>query len=78
MANSGPDSGGSQFFIITGEGGHNLDANPNYTIFGRVVEGLGVARDIQLIPIQDPSADIAGQQPSEAVYIERVTISTEE
>lgn len=76
LANSGPDSGGSQFFIITGEDGHNLDANPNYTIFGRVIEGLDVAQEIQQIPIQDPGAGIEGQQPSQAVYIEKVTIST--
>jgi cyclophilin family peptidyl-prolyl cis-trans isomerase len=76
MANSGPDTGGSQFFIITGEDGHNLDANPNYTIFGRVIDGLDVAQEIQQIPIQDPGAGIEGQQPAQAVYIERVTIST--
>ena len=77
MANSGPNTGGSQFFIITGEDGHNLDANPNYTIFGRVIEGLDVAQEIQQIPVQDPGAGIEGQQPTQAVYIERVTISTE-
>jgi cyclophilin family peptidyl-prolyl cis-trans isomerase len=79
MANSGsPDSGGSQFFIITGNNGHRLDANPAYTIFGNVIEGLVVAREIQALPIQDPDAaaagDISGQQPAEAVYIEKVTI----
>ena len=76
MANSGPDTGGSQFFIITGQDGHNLDANPNYTIFGRVIDGLDVAQEIQQIPVQDPGAGIEGQQPAQAVYIERVTIST--
>jgi cyclophilin family peptidyl-prolyl cis-trans isomerase len=76
MANSGPDTGGSQFFIITGEDGHNLDANPNYTIFGRVIDGLDVAQEIQQIPVQDPGAGIEGQQPAQAVYVERVTIST--
>jgi cyclophilin family peptidyl-prolyl cis-trans isomerase len=79
MANSGsPDSGGSQFFIITGDNGHRLDANPEYTIFGNVIEGLVVAREIQALPIQDPDAaaagDISAQQPEQAVYIEKVTI----
>lgn len=75
MANSGtPNSGGSQFFLITGENGHNLDANPAYTIFGEVTKGLRIAERIQGLPIQDPEAGIAGQQPSEAVYIEAVTI----
>jgi peptidyl-prolyl cis-trans isomerase B (cyclophilin B) len=80
MANSGsPNSGGSQFFLITGNNGHRLDANPAYTIFGNVIEGLVVAREIQDLPIQDPDAaaagDISGQQPAQAVYIEKVTIS---
>ena len=74
MANRGPDTGGSQFFLITGDAGHNLDANPAYTIFGTVVEGLDVAKQIQALPIQDPSADIEGQQPAESVYLEKVTI----
>jgi cyclophilin family peptidyl-prolyl cis-trans isomerase len=34
MANAGPNTGGSQFFLITGPGGANLDSTPNYTIFG--------------------------------------------
>jgi peptidyl-prolyl cis-trans isomerase B (cyclophilin B) len=80
MANSGsPNSGGSQFFLITGNNGHRLDANPAYTIFGNLIEGLVVAREIQGLPIQDPDAaaagDISGQQPAQAVYIEKVTIS---
>jgi peptidyl-prolyl cis-trans isomerase B (cyclophilin B) len=74
MANSGPDTGGSQFFLITGDAGHNLDASPAYTIFGMVVEGLDVAQRIQQLPIQDPSAGIEGQQPKQSVYIEKVRI----
>jgi len=81
MANAGADSGGSQFFLIAGPDGHNLDANPAYTIFGRIIEGLGIAKQILVLPIQDPDAaaagDLTGQQPAEAVYIEKVTISTE-
>lgn len=78
MANSGPDSGGSQFFLITGPDGHNLDANPAYTIFGRVIEGMAVARRIQGLEIQDPEGGIEGQQPAQAVYLERVTIATDQ
>jgi cyclophilin family peptidyl-prolyl cis-trans isomerase len=78
MANAGPNTGGSQFFLITGPNGSNLDGTPNYTIFGRVVEGLGVARRIQQLPILDPDAaaagDLSGQRPQQAVYIEKVTI----
>lgn len=79
MANGGPDTGGSQFFLITGENGHNLDGNPAYTIFGMVTKGLDVALEIQALDIQDPAAaaagDLSGQQPAQAVYLEKVTIS---
>ena len=74
MANGGPNTGGSQFFLITGPAGTNLDGNPNYTIFGNVIEGLGVAKRIQALPIVDPSGDITGQRPTMAVYLESVTI----
>jgi cyclophilin family peptidyl-prolyl cis-trans isomerase len=77
MANAGPNTGGSQFFLISGKNGHNLDANPNYTIFGHVIKGLDVAKRIQQLPIQDPnpSAGIAGQRPTQAIYIDKVTIT---
>jgi cyclophilin family peptidyl-prolyl cis-trans isomerase len=76
MANAGPNTGGSQFFFVTGPGASGLP--PSYTIFGRVIEGLVVLELIQQLPIQDPEAaaqgDLSGQQPAEAVYIEKVTI----
>jgi cyclophilin family peptidyl-prolyl cis-trans isomerase len=75
MANAGPNTGGSQFFLITGPAGTNLDGNPNYTIFGKVIEGLDVAKEIQALPIVDPNAaDLSGQRPVQAVYIDEVTI----
>jgi cyclophilin family peptidyl-prolyl cis-trans isomerase len=76
MANAGADTGGSQFFIVFGPNGHNLDANPNYTIFGKVVKGLDVAKTIGALPIQDPSAGLSGQHPQQAVYLDKVTISS--
>jgi len=72
MANAGPNTGGSQFFIITGPGGSNLDNNPNYTIFGNVTEGLPVAKEINsFMPKKDGSYD---GPPTEAIYIDSVTI----
>ncbi|MGZ4131981.1 MAG: peptidylprolyl isomerase [Actinomycetota bacterium] len=69
-----PNSGGSQFFIITGPQGTNLNGNPNYTIFGHVASGLNVAQKINaLMPTTDGSYDGA---PTEAVYIESVKILT--
>jgi cyclophilin family peptidyl-prolyl cis-trans isomerase len=79
MANAGANTGGSQFFIITGDNGHNLDSNPNYTIFGHVISGLDVAQRIQKLPIKDPAAaqqgDLSGQAPKQAVYFDSVTIT---
>jgi cyclophilin family peptidyl-prolyl cis-trans isomerase len=75
MANAGANTGGSQFFLITGPAGTNLDGNPNYTIFGKVIEGLDVAKRIQSLPIVDASSgDISGQRPVQAIYLESVTI----
>jgi cyclophilin family peptidyl-prolyl cis-trans isomerase len=77
MANAGPNTGGSQFFLITGEAGHNLDGNPAFTIFGRIIEGLAVAERIQGLEIEDPEAGIAGQRPTRAIYLEKVLIREE-
>jgi cyclophilin family peptidyl-prolyl cis-trans isomerase len=77
MANSGPNTNGSQFFVITGPDGHGLDSNPNYTIFGQITKGLDVAQKIQAVGVKgskpgDPTAD---GPPAEAIYIESVTIA---
>ena len=42
MANAGPDTNGSQFFIMV----KNNPLPPNYSVFGKVVEGLNIAHDI--------------------------------
>lgn len=56
MANTGrPNSGGSQFFIVTGPSGVSLP--PAYTAFGRVTEGMDVVNHISLdgAPPYDPT-----------------------
>ena len=73
MANGGANTGGSQFFIITGPQGTNLDGNPNYTIFGEVVGGLDVAKTINALMPKQKNYDGA---PTKAVYIESMTIET--
>lgn len=74
MANAGPDTSGSQFFIGTGEGVAQL---PNaYTKFGRVVKGLDVAKTIE--GFADPNADPgdpSAQTPTSPIYIYKVTIT---
>jgi peptidyl-prolyl cis-trans isomerase B (cyclophilin B) len=75
MANSGANTGGSQFFIVYDQNGHKLDANPNYTIFGRVVRGLDVVQRIARIPVQNAAGGLSGQKPTQAVYLDKVTVS---
>jgi cyclophilin family peptidyl-prolyl cis-trans isomerase len=66
MANSGPDTAGSQFFIVTGPKASSLPKD--YTVFGEVVRGLDTARRIQGLPVN-------GETPARTVYIDEVTIS---
>lgn len=69
MANSGPNTNGSQFFIVTNKQGTPF-LDGGYTIFGQVFEGMDVAVKIQ--DLQVPGTE----QPSETVNMEKVTIET--
>jgi len=66
MANAGPDTNGSQFFIISGPDGMRLP--PQYSLFGKVVSGLDVVAAI------DALGSRSGK-PTESVVIESVTIT---
>ncbi len=73
MANSGPGTNGSQFFIVTGD----ASALPNsFSKFGRIVKGLRVARTIETFvdPDADPG-DPASQTPTSPIYIFSVRIT---
>lgn len=59
MANSGPNTNGSQFFIVTANPGVPLP--PSYTVFGKVTKGIEVALAIQAVatnPSDRPLEDI--------------------
>ena len=45
MANAGPDTNGSQFFIVTGDSGVSLP--PSYSLFGTVTEGMETVTSIE-------------------------------
>lgn len=69
MANSGPDTNGSQFFVITGEQGVALP--PSYSLFGMVTRGLDVVKKIEADG--DPSGT-----PKVAHKIVKVTVNEKE
>jgi cyclophilin family peptidyl-prolyl cis-trans isomerase len=73
MANSGPNTNGSQFFVIAGQQGTTLPKQ--YTIFGRVIEGLDVVKRINSVPTKGGSGPDA-ESPRRKVVIERVQIGT--
>lgn len=67
MANAGPDTNGSQFFVVLPGGGAQLQ--PLYTLFGQVVEGQEIV---------DAIGELGGgpnDQPVEVVLINSVTIT---
>ena len=69
MANAGPNTNGSQFFVISGPDGASLP--PSYALFGKVIKGLDVVAVIDAIGTRSGS-------PSENVTIESVTIVEED
>lgn len=66
MANSGPDTNGSQFFIVTGDQGTALP--PNFSLFGQVIEGL----DATVLAME--AAGSPSGEPTEPVEIISITI----
>jgi cyclophilin family peptidyl-prolyl cis-trans isomerase len=72
MANSGPNTNGSQFFIITGDNGASLP--PSYSLFGEVVEGLDTAvQAMGALFNPDPAAN--GVPPAAEIVLKSVTIN---
>ena len=65
MANAGPDTNGSQFFINTAD---NNFLDSKHTVFGRVVGGMEVVNDIQNVKTEH------SDRPVEPVVIERVVV----
>ncbi|MNW61945.1 putative peptidyl-prolyl cis-trans isomerase [compost metagenome] len=73
MANAGPDTNGSQFFICTGEDSVGLNSQPNYTIFGKVTDGMDVVKQIAATPVDvGPSGETSS--PTETIQIKEIKI----
>lgn len=67
MANAGPNTNGSQFFIITGRSGTQLP--PSYSLFGKVVKGYEVADTMQ------GAETDRSDRPTTPIVIQSVTIN---
>ena len=67
MANAGPNTNGSQFFLISGSDGARLP--PQYSLFGKVVKGLEIVEEMHKV------ATDRADKPVEPLVINSVTIS---
>ncbi len=67
MANAGPNTNGSQFFLVSGASGVGLP--PQYSLFGQITEGLDVLEAMQNVPCD------RSDRPHDDVVINSVTIT---
>ncbi len=76
MANSGPNTNGSQFFICTGQQAHGLDSPQyaKYSQFGQVNQGMDIVQKIAAVPV---TASLTGERskPVTPPVIKGITIT---
>lgn len=63
MANAGPDTNGSQFFICL----DSVGLPPEYAVFGRVTDGMDTVDRIASVPVR-------GESPTQTVFLESVRL----
>jgi len=67
MANSGKNTNGSQFFIVSAN--PKVDLPPLYTVFGKVIGGMDVVEKIQSV-----STNKSNDRPIDPITIKSVTL----
>jgi cyclophilin family peptidyl-prolyl cis-trans isomerase len=67
MANAGPDTNGSQFFIVTTDAAPWLDGK--HTVFGKVTSGMEVVDQLEALPTD------RSDRPQEPAIIEKVAFA---
>lgn len=72
MANAGPNTNGSQFFVVLGDLRNSLPKN--YTIFGQVTDGLDAVDAIAATPTRRGGSG-ENSTPTESVTLDRVTVT---
>ncbi len=71
MANSGPNTNGSQFFIVSAS---DAKLPASYTVFAKVISGLEVVEVIQNVKTSGRMSNQPSDMPLEDVLIEKVTL----
>jgi len=73
MANAGPGTTGSQFFIVV----EDTELPPQFAIFGRVVDGFDVLDRLQEVPlgVSPVSPDPVASTPLETIYFNDIAIN---
>jgi cyclophilin family peptidyl-prolyl cis-trans isomerase len=64
MANAGPDTNGSQFFVCLDDVG----LPPQYAVFGHVTDGMDVVDTIASLPLR-------GETPAQTCFVERIRVA---
>jgi cyclophilin family peptidyl-prolyl cis-trans isomerase len=74
MANSGPDTNGSQFFVVTGSSNDQIvkGLEGRHTVFGEVSAGFDVVKVINNVQVDNPNSD--SPKPTEDIVINDIEI----